>query len=398
MDSLTQIVLGAAVGETVAGKKLGNRAMLWGAIGGTIPDLDVVLNGFLTPLQALEIHRGFSHSIVFAIIGGWVFGWLIDKMYQSKWHPAIAFISWFALPAGVLLFVSRIFDNAKFEVWSTLILVGVLVAIAFLLFRKYFRSEIVKPSISTSTWQWLMFWSIFTHPLLDCFTTYGTQLFLPFSDYRVSFNAIAVADPFYTVPFLLCVIIASFFHRSKSIRRKLVWSGIGISSLYMIFCVFNKQGVNNHFQQTLSDADIKYSRYMTSPSIFSNFLWTLVAEGEDGYYTGQYSIFDVSPTELEFTPRQSASRDIDLDDHDITRLRWFSNDYFAIVDHEGGIRFNDLRFGSQPTPEGGKHYIFNFILKELPDRTYEMTSSNGGPPPGEETEMIPRLITRIKGI
>jgi len=42
MDSITQIVLGAAVGDAVLGKKIGNRAMVWGAIAGTIPDLDVL--------------------------------------------------------------------------------------------------------------------------------------------------------------------------------------------------------------------------------------------------------------------------------------------------------------------------------------------------------------------
>ena len=42
MDSLTQIVLGAAVGEATLGRKVGNKALLWGAIAGTIPDLDVV--------------------------------------------------------------------------------------------------------------------------------------------------------------------------------------------------------------------------------------------------------------------------------------------------------------------------------------------------------------------
>jgi len=106
LDSLTQIVLGAAVGETVAGRKLGNRALLWGGIGGTIPDLDIIANGFLTPLQALVTHRGFSHSILFAIMGAFVFGWLIHAMYKSPYHRHIAFVSWFALPAGVLLFFS----------------------------------------------------------------------------------------------------------------------------------------------------------------------------------------------------------------------------------------------------------------------------------------------------
>jgi len=398
MDSLTQIVLGAAVGEVVAGKKLGNRALVWGAIGGTIPDLDVIFNGFLTPLQALEIHRGFSHSILFAILGAFVFGWMIHHMYQSAYHKYIAFISWFALPAGVVFFISRIFEAARFEWWSYLLLFGALSTIAFLLYRRYFISSVSKPDVPLKTWQWLMFWSIFTHPLLDCFTTYGTQLFLPLSDYRVAFNTIAVADFFYTVPFLLCVIIASYFRRERVIRRKLIWAGIGISSVYMMLCLLNKQRVNQHWKDTLSAQDISYSRYMTSPSILTNFLWTLVAETEDGYVTGQYSIFDFSPTEVSFIPRNTTGKDINFEDPSIQRLRWFSNDYFAVANHESGIQFNDLRFGSQPSEDGGRHYIFNFVLKSLSNDQFEMIGSNGGPPPGEEQEMIFSLYERIKGI
>jgi len=398
MDSLTQIVLGAAVGELVAGKKLGNRAMLWGGIGGTIPDLDIIFNGLLTPLQALEIHRGFSHSIVFAILGAFVFGWLIHTMYRSSYHRYVAFISWFALPAGVLLFVSRIFDNARFEGWSTALLLAILVGIGYWLYRRYFKSDVSKPDESITTWRWLMFWSIFTHPLLDSFTTYGTQLFQPFSDYRVAFNTIAVADFFYTVPFLCCVIAASYFLRENKIRRKLVWTGLGLSSFYMIFCLFNKQRVNQHWKNTLEDQGIAYNRYMTSPSILSNFLWSLVAETEDGYVTGQYSIFDKSPTQTTFIPRIESGMNVNLDDESMERLRWFSNDYFSVTTNNDGIQFNDLRFGSLTANNGGRHYIFNFGLRELPDKTYEMTGSNGGPPPGEEQKMISDLYTRIKGI
>ena len=65
MDSLTQIVLGAAVGELALGKKIGNRAMIWGAIGGTIPDLDVLANAFMHPIDSLAFHRGITHSIFF---------------------------------------------------------------------------------------------------------------------------------------------------------------------------------------------------------------------------------------------------------------------------------------------------------------------------------------------
>ena len=47
MDSLTQIILGAACGEIALGKKIGNKALLFGAIGGTIKDLDVFIGKLL---------------------------------------------------------------------------------------------------------------------------------------------------------------------------------------------------------------------------------------------------------------------------------------------------------------------------------------------------------------
>lgn len=68
MDSLTQIVLGASVGEVVLGRKIGNRAPIYGAIAGTIPDLDVITGYFLDTVTAIEVHCGFSHSIVFSVL------------------------------------------------------------------------------------------------------------------------------------------------------------------------------------------------------------------------------------------------------------------------------------------------------------------------------------------
>lgn len=59
MDSVTQAVLGAAVGEAVLGKHIGNKAAIAGAIIATIPDLDVLLTFFFTPLQNISIHRGY---------------------------------------------------------------------------------------------------------------------------------------------------------------------------------------------------------------------------------------------------------------------------------------------------------------------------------------------------
>ena len=155
--------------------------MLWGAVGGTIPDLDVLTGAFLTPIQELAAHRGISHSILFAVVGAFAFGWLIHRLYQSSYHRYLAFIGWFLLPVGVVYFISRIFDNASFSFITTTLLSLVVIGAAFLLYRRYFIRSTAKPEATVRDWQLLMFWALFTHPLLDCFTTYGTQLFQPFS-------------------------------------------------------------------------------------------------------------------------------------------------------------------------------------------------------------------------
>jgi inner membrane protein len=74
MDSLTQMVLGAAVGEATLGKKVGNRAMMWGAVAGTLPDLDVIANFFMSPIDALAFHRGITHAAIVCLFGAliWV--------------------------------------------------------------------------------------------------------------------------------------------------------------------------------------------------------------------------------------------------------------------------------------------------------------------------------------
>ena len=63
MDSLTQLTFGAACGEAVLGKKIGRKALVWGAVLGTLPDLDVFipLGG---PVNDFVYHRGFSHSLI----------------------------------------------------------------------------------------------------------------------------------------------------------------------------------------------------------------------------------------------------------------------------------------------------------------------------------------------
>jgi len=209
MDSITQIVLGAAAGDAVLGKKIGNRAMVWGAIAGTIPDLDVIGNLWMSEIDSLAFHRGISHSFFFAIIGAFIFGWVVHRIYQSEHHKAIGIAGWSALAIGIGS-----------------------------LYKRHNRADFERPTATLRDWQWLFLWGLVTHPILDTFTAYGTQLFAPFTDYRAAISNISVADPIYTLLFAIPLVAAAFYHKSKPVRRKLLYTGIVLSSLYMCFTLY----------------------------------------------------------------------------------------------------------------------------------------------------------------
>ena len=84
MDSLTHVVLGAAIGEAVLGKKLGRKAMLWGALADTIPDFDVFVAILFPPPENLLLHRGITHSLFFVTLATPLLAWLFRKIYRAS--------------------------------------------------------------------------------------------------------------------------------------------------------------------------------------------------------------------------------------------------------------------------------------------------------------------------
>ena len=91
------MVLGAAVGEAVLGKRVGNKALMYGAIAGTIPDLDVVANYLTDTITAIEIHRGVTHSIFFSLLMAPVFGKVvhaIERKHGLGWRPWAVLFFW----------------------------------------------------------------------------------------------------------------------------------------------------------------------------------------------------------------------------------------------------------------------------------------------------------------
>ncbi|MDJ0764051.1 MAG: metal-dependent hydrolase [Myxococcota bacterium] len=307
MDSISQAALGAVVGETVLGPKIGNRALLWGAVAGTIPDLDVLFYPLMDEVTKLGWHRGLSHSLLLNCALAPVLGFVLFRLNGRR---------------------------ASIKSWSVLSLSCLLAAI-----------------------------------LLDCFTVYGTQVFQPFSNYQVGFNNISIVDPLYTAPLLFGIAVALFLRRSPPARRAVILTGLAASTIYMAATIAIKGQVRSIVSESLAKQNIPYERLMTTPTLFNTVLWRATAKVPDGYYVGYYSLFDTrSVIEFKFVSSNDRLLDGISDSQAVNQLLWFSNGWYTVEESsEGHLIFSDLRFGEIHTDsERQGQYVFNWQLVTNP--------------------------------
>lgn len=404
MDSLTQIILGAAVGEIALGKKIGNRALIWGGIGGTIPDLDVLANSFMEPIDALAFHRGISHSILFSIAAPFFLAWVVHQLYTRNIHRTwpykilIAFLN-VAILVSLSWGINYIFRSEGKINWlllSITLIIGIY--LLWRLYAYYIKKDLEVINTSYREWYVLFFLALATHWMLDCFTAFGTQIFAPFSYYRVAFNNIAVADPFYTVPFLICIIIVATLKRNTRKRTFFNWLGIGISSAYMLWTIYNKINVDRIFDHALQNRKIEVSRCRCSPTILNNILWSCTADGKDDFYLGQYSLFDTDPNlhHLNVIHKNDSIHETLFPLKDYQTLLWFSDNYLAAFPTDTLLILSDVRYGGfKDTITGPEDLIFNFEVREVDGQLHFEDSR--GRPTEDMGEQFKKFIQRIKG-
>ena len=211
-------------------------------------------------------------------------------------------------------------------------------------------------------------------------------------------GSISVVDPLYTLPLLVLLICASRFNRSEHKRRILNNTGLLISSLYLMFTLYNRHCVYNHFQNEFTQAGLEVYNYSISAVLFSNVLWSCTAETNDFFYIGDYSQFDEVPVSFyEIDKNHQLLKNIDTDPT-IKALRWFSDDYFCITESEEGLLFNDLRFGMYADRKGKPAgFIFSFLLIDQGDKGYLMKKTQRGPNSDDRNSFFSNLWKRIKG-
>lgn len=287
MDPLTQGLIGAtAARSSVAGDM--PRAGWIGLIAGMAPDLDVFIRSETDPLLAVEYHRHFTHALAFIPIGG-----------------LLCALPWLLLPS----------------------------------LRERWREVLIASTAAMAT-----------HGLLDSATTYGTQLFWPFSTYRAAWDWISIIDPVFTLVLLLGVLIA--FLRKSRVPALI---SLACAVAYLALGAWQNQRALAAQQQIANLRGHAIERGQAFPTIGNLLVWRSLYEANDHFYSDRIRVSLTG--DILWTEGQQV-RSVRLDDlpapwadhpmagEDFKRFAWFSDQWVAASQDEPGL-FGDARYSLQ---------------------------------------------------
>ena len=286
MDPISQGVVGVAAAQTSANKKNIIAISIIGFLAGLAPDLDILIRSSTDPILFLEYHRQFSHSLIF-------------------------------IPVGSMMVALPMF-------------------------------YLIKRSISFKKVYLASFLGYATHGLLDACTSWGTLLFWPFSDMRVSWNNISIVDPLFTIPVLILVVTAIY---RKQIKYG--FSAFGWIIFYLSIGFVQYERAYSSAAELAKSRDHNAELLTLKPSFGNLILWKSIYKHEGRFYvdairTLYTSTICVGESVEEFK-YEIHLPDLDRDSQqakDIERFRWFAQDYLGF-DREKNL-VTDIRYSTIP--------------------------------------------------
>ncbi len=286
MDPISQATVGAAFAQSTANKKNILSISVIGFLAGLAPDLDVLIRSSTDPILFLEYHRQFSHSLFFI-----PFGALIVTLFLYPW------------------------------------------------FRK---------SISLKTVYLASFLGYATHGLLDACTSYGTLLFWPFSNERVTWNNISIVDPLFTIPILILVGTAI-----KTRKRLFSYFAIGWVAFYLSLGFVQYDRAFEAANKLALSRGHNPERLTLKPSFGNLILWKSIYQHEEAFYVDAIRTLQSSTWCLGESIRifdyQFHLPNLKKDSQqrkDIERFRWFSQDYLGFDEEKNLV--TDVRYSMIP--------------------------------------------------
>ncbi len=335
MDSLSQAALGAAVAVAVMQRRTAVwKAAAFGAVAGTLPDLDVLISHG-DPILDMVLHRAETHALFWLTLFSLPLGWAMAALARER---------------------------PQWRRW------------------------------------WLAAWlALITHPLLDAFTVYGTQLFLPFSNKPVGLGSMFIIDPAYTLPLLLGVLAAVALGR-RAAALKLNAAGLVLSTAYLGWSAVAQAHVTDVARESLSAQGYKADRLLVIPTAFNTVLWRVVAVDEAGsaYREGFYSLLDAPAplaTRITFDRFERGNAlAAELAGHDgVRRIQAFSKGFWMMKEQDGRIRIADMRMGQEP----GYRFAFEVAERHSPLAPVQPARDVGGR--GDPGPLLAWLGRRIQG-
>ena len=295
MDIITQAALGAAIGQAGWRERLGPRALWWGALCGMVPDFDVLSRAF-GEWASVYHHRGFTHSLLFAPLACWGLGWLGWRLAGGKKEGTLA------------------------------------------------------------SWRWLTFWALWTHPMLDVFTTYGTQLLSPITDQRFAIDGVSIVDPVYTLPLIGVLLLGRLTRNARpTLGPRAARVALALTTAYLCFGLWQASQARERAAEELAGADIEELR--ATPTFANVWLWRIVArDARGGLHVGLHSnLAPDPPISFSYLPVPDTPLVATARDHEHGALfHWFAMDMVSYeVEEDGGVtslRMHDQRYGGVTDP------------------------------------------------
>ncbi|MDB4924431.1 metal-dependent hydrolase [Mucilaginibacter sp.] len=286
MDVITHLALGTCIAEILPAKRLGKKGLLWGAAAQALPDIDTFPAFFFPADEALLIHRGLTHSLLFALTAGALLAFLVQKIYSRAVLSYTALLFFFCLQLTL-------------------------------------------------------------HDLIDTCNSYGTGLLEPFSHRRFSINLLYVADPLFTAGLLVGSLVLFVKPVIYPYRKKWVWAMLLISACYTGYAGLNKAYINHRIIHSFKSQHFNPAYYFTTPAPFNCMLWYIVAAIDSGYYTAYSSVWDDprQPVRYEKQLKNEVLANQIGDKRTLQHLVTFSDRYYTFSKTGSSLYFNVLKFG-----------------------------------------------------
>lgn len=296
MDSFTHLFVGGAIAAAIAPPGHRRAALLAGAALSTLPDLDVLpLLLSDNPVVRMTWHRGATHSLLV--------------------------LPWF----GILLW------------W-------------------WFRRRGGRVAQAPTRWFWIFQAALLSHPLLDAFTVYGTQLLWPLPVRPAMWSSLFIIDPLLTLPLVVGCVLAAWFG-ARPVASKALVASLAFAGAYLGWSLVAKSMVDRIAARDLAAMGLRDAPRFSVPMPFNTLLWRVVALTDDGFVEGERSLVaDRGPMVFRAHVSDTQALDAVREQPDVMRLLWFNHHFMKAEVRDDRVVLSDLRMGAEPD------YSFRFAV------------------------------------